>query len=91
MRFTAICRALARACPRAAAPGIITLALAGLSACAPPPLPLAGPDPSRPEAPAAGVTYSSTTAPYTSRRPVNPAPWRQRNDSVTPGSNQEQQ
>jgi hypothetical protein len=32
----------------------------------------------------AGVGYRSTIAPYTSLRPSAPAPWRARNDSVTP-------
>ena len=43
-----------------------------------------GADPSNPatRTPAAG--YRSTTAPYTSRRPADPVPWREQNQRVTP-------
>jgi hypothetical protein len=47
------------------------------------PVALAG-DPANPAAGRAGVGYRSTIAPYTSLRPSTPAPWRERNDSVTP-------
>jgi hypothetical protein len=44
------------------------------------------PDPSDPRAPVARSTYRSTLGPYTSQRPVDPAPWRGRNESVAPAS-----
>jgi hypothetical protein len=54
-------------------------------ACAPAPQPLAaGPDPSDPSAHAGAVGYRSTIAPYTSQRPVEPAPWREQNERLTP-------
>jgi hypothetical protein len=41
-------------------------------------------DPADPTAPVARAGYRSTIAPYSSLRPATPAPWRERNDSVTP-------
>lgn len=41
-------------------------------------------DPADPAARTAGVGYRSTVAPYSAQRPVAPAPWRARNDSVAP-------
>lgn len=46
--------------------------------------PLAQADPADPAAPVKRVGYRSTIAPYSSLRPATPAPWRERNDSVTP-------
>jgi hypothetical protein len=46
----------------------------------------ARPDPSNPRAPVARSTYRSTLGSYTSQRPVDPAPWRGRNESVAPAS-----
>lgn len=43
-----------------------------------------GPDPSNPSARAPAVGYRSTTAPYVTRRPVDPAPWREQNERVAP-------
>jgi hypothetical protein len=43
-----------------------------------------GADPADPAARTAGVGYRSTIAPYTSMRPSGPAPWRERNQKVTP-------
>lgn len=62
---------------------IATLAALMASGCAAaPPAPhLAAADPSIP-VPAA--RYSSVTAPYTRQRPVEPLPWRERNDRVAP-------
>jgi hypothetical protein len=54
------------------------------SGCMPATAPLAGADPADPAARVARVGYRSTIAPYESLRPVTPAPWRERNDSVTP-------
>jgi hypothetical protein len=62
-------------------------ATAGLLAgCAPAKVPIAAADPADPAAKVARAGYSSTTAPYTSLRPSTPAPWRERNGSVTPPS-----
>ena len=44
----------------------------------------AGADPADPAARTAGVGYRSTIAPYTSMRPSQPAPWRERNEKVAP-------
>jgi hypothetical protein len=55
-----------------------------LSACLPASYARAGHDPADPTARVAAVRYRSTIAPYTSLRPSTPAPWRQRNESVTP-------
>jgi hypothetical protein len=46
--------------------------------------PAAGPDPSDPGARAPRVDYRSTIGPYKSQRPVNPAPWTEQNERVTP-------
>jgi hypothetical protein len=45
---------------------------------------LAGSDPSDPAARAPAAPYRSVTSGYQSRRPVEPAPWRERNDRVAP-------
>jgi hypothetical protein len=42
------------------------------------------PDPADPRAAAAPVTYRSTTAGYSSRRPVEPRPWGEQNQRVAP-------
>jgi hypothetical protein len=46
---------------------------------APPSAPAAGPDPSNPASRTPAVGYRSTTAPYSSQRPVEPGPWREQN------------
>ncbi len=46
--------------------------------------PTAGPEPSQPSARVPAVGYRSTTAPYVSRRPVDPAPWSEQNERVAP-------
>jgi hypothetical protein len=68
---------------------VIALAIAA-SGCTPATTRVAGADPADPAATAAGVGYRSTIAPYTSLRPSTPAPWRERNDSVTPKPRREQ-
>jgi hypothetical protein len=68
---------------------VIALAIAA-SGCTPATTRVAGADPADPTATAAGVGYRSTIAPYTSLRPSTPAPWRERNDSVTPKPRREQ-
>jgi hypothetical protein len=47
-------------------------------------LPVAGPDPADPSARAPRVDYRSTTGAYKSQRPVEPAPWGEQNERVTP-------
>ena len=59
--------------------------MAGGCAAAPPAAVLAPADPSTP-VPAA--RYSSVTAPYTRQRPVEPLPWRERNERVAPQAGQ---
>jgi hypothetical protein len=49
-----------------------------------PPAPLAGADPSDPSARTRSVEYRSTVAPYKSQRPVEPKPWQEQNQQVTP-------
>jgi hypothetical protein len=65
-------------------PAAIALAAGLLSAALPSSAALAGGDPADPRAKVKGVTYRSTIAPYSSLRPVAPAPWRERNDGVAP-------
>jgi hypothetical protein len=82
------CAAMAR--PRApfrrrvmALAGLVLATLA--TACAgPPPMPIAGPDPSDPSARAKAVGYRSTLAPYATQRPVEPKPWLEQNQQVAP-------
>lgn len=52
--------------------------------CAAPPAVLGGADPADPNARIAAVSYRSTIAPYRRQRPVDPAPWRERNEDVAP-------
>jgi hypothetical protein len=63
---------------------LATLAAAAgtLAACQPATVPIAGSDPADPAAKVARLGYSATTAPYTSMRPLAPAPWR--NDGRAP-------
>jgi hypothetical protein len=68
---------------------VIALAI-GASGCTPATTRVAGADPADPGARATGVGYRSTIAPYTSLRPSTPAPWRERNASVTPQPRREQ-
>ena len=46
--------------------------------------PFVGPDPSNPAARTSPVSGRSTVAPYVSRRPVDPVPWREQNQRVAP-------
>jgi hypothetical protein len=69
---------------------IISILAALAEGCsAPPPLPVAGRDPSDPSAHTAPVRYRSTIAPYTSRRPADPVPWREQNEHVAPSAKPE--
>ena len=49
-----------------------------------PPRPLIGADPADPAARVPPVRYRSTIGPYTSQRPVEPAPWGEQNERVAP-------
>lgn len=55
-----------------------------LAGCDPRTTQLAARDPADPAAPVRASGYRSTIAPYTSLRPATPAPWRDRNEQVTP-------
>ena len=56
---------------------------------APPPSPFAGRDPSDPSVHTAPARYRSTIAPYASRRPADPVPWRKQNERVAPSAKPE--
>jgi len=60
-----------------------------LSGCMPATTHIAAADPADPAARVAPVGYRSTIAPYTSLRPATPAPWRERNENVTPQPKQQ--
>ena len=70
-------------------PVLIVASLAALTAggcaAAPPASVLAAADPG---SPVPTVRYSSVTAPYKSQRPVEPAPWRERNERIAPQAGQ---
>jgi len=68
---------------------LLTGAALALSGCMPATTQVAGADPADPSARVAPVGYRSTIAPYTSLRPAAPAPWRDRNDAVTPQPKQD--
>lgn len=61
--------------------GLFLLAFA-ITGCGKNPVPLPAAADAR--APAPPVSYRSTTSPFNSRRPVEPAPWREQNNSVAP-------
>jgi len=61
---------------------VVSLMLAGCPDA--PRVPVAGPDPSAPGARAPRVGYRSTIGSYKSQRPVEPAPWGEQNQRVTP-------
>jgi len=60
-----------------------------LSGCMPATTQVAAADPADPAAKVAPVGYRSTISPYTNLRPAAPAPWRGRNDAVTPQPKQD--
>ncbi len=68
---------------------LLAFALPTLSGCMPAATHMASADPADPAAKAAPVGYRSTIAPYTSLRPATPAPWRGRNEAVTPQPKQD--
>ena len=56
-----------------------------VEACTPtPPVPLAGPDPADPRTRVPAVAYRSAVGPYETRRPVEPQPWQDQNDRLSP-------
>jgi hypothetical protein len=56
-----------------------------LSACAAAPAaPVAGPDPSSPDVRVPSISYRSTIGSYQRQRPVEPGPWIEQNQRVTP-------
>ena len=68
---------------------LLALVALALSGCMPATTQVAAADPADPAAKVAPVVYRSTIVPYTSLRPATPAPWRGRNDAVTPQPKQE--
>jgi hypothetical protein len=68
---------------------LLAAATLALSGCMPATTSVAGADPADPAAKVARVGYRSTVAPYASLRPAAPAPWRGRNDDVTPQPKQD--
>lgn len=68
---------------------LLAIATLALSGCVPVTTQVATADPADPAAKTARVGYRSTVGPYTSLRPVEPAPWRERNDAVTPQPKQD--
>ncbi|PJG55521.1 hypothetical protein CVM73_08080 [Bradyrhizobium forestalis] len=68
---------------------LLAFAALALSGCMPATTQLASADPADPTAKVARIGYRSTIAPYTSLRPATPAPWRGRNDAVTPQPKQD--
>jgi len=69
-------------------PGRLAMALvlaASAHACTSAPTsPVVGPDASDPRVRTPPVGYSSTLGPFVSRRPADPAPWREQNQQVAP-------
>jgi hypothetical protein len=63
---------------------LIAAALTIQGCAAAPTRPLAGPDPDDPDVRVRPVIYRSTVADFKSMQPSEPAPWRERNDSVAP-------
>lgn len=68
---------------------LLALAALALSGCMPATTQVASADPADPAAKVARLNYRSTIAPYTSLRPATPAPWRGRNEAVTPQPKQD--
>ena len=64
--------------------GVAALCLLTAACVATPHEPYAGSDPSDPGARVPAVRYRPTTGGYTSQRPIEPAPWREQNERVTP-------
>ena len=58
--------------------------LAGVQGCSAPPTSPFAADPADASARAPAVRYRPVLEPYTARRPVEPGPWREQNERVTP-------
>ncbi len=72
---------LASAVPAILLGGLVVL----LAGCADAPrAPVVGPDPADPTARAPRIDYRSTVGSYRSQRPVEPAPWGERNEGAAP-------
>lgn len=63
---------------------ILAAALLTAACASAPAQPVAVHDPANAEAPAPPVRYRSSLATYVSQRPVDPAPWGERNERVAP-------
>ena len=81
MRSGSLQRALRGVLPLAA---ILTLCLLTAACFTAPPRPLAGAAPADADAGVKPAAYSSVLGRYTSRRPVDPGPWREQNERVAP-------
>jgi hypothetical protein len=68
----------------AAAFGVVTLGLFAAACVATPPKSYIGSDPSDPSVRVPSAEYRSAIGGYTGQRPVEPAPWREQNERVTP-------
>jgi hypothetical protein len=68
--------------------GAILLCLSTSACLSTPERPVAGPNPSDPNARAPATAYRPVLGGYVSQRPVEPAPWRQQNDRVAPAEKQ---
>ena len=67
--------------------GAVLLCLLTSACFSTPERPVAGPDPSDPNA-RTPATYRPVLGGYVSQRPVEPAPWREQNDRVAPAEKQ---
>lgn len=67
---------------------IFMLAALNAGCASVPPRPLTGADPADATARVPTVRYRSTIGPYTSQRPVDPAPWVEQNERVAPAPRQ---
>ena len=63
---------------------IVLLCLPFAACMSVPERPATGPDPSDPKVRVPAAAYRPILGGYTSQRPVEPAPWRERNERVTP-------
>ena len=81
-RASAVIRAAKTSLLRAIAP--CAAAFVALSGCTGNPPPVAGADPSDPDAHVARAGYRSTFGAYVSQRPVAPSSWREQNDRAAP-------
>jgi hypothetical protein len=64
--------------------GIVALSALTAACIATPSAPYTGADPADPSVRVPSAHYRSTLGRYTSQRPVEPAPWREQNERVTP-------